>query len=48
MCVKISSHDKTLTKSTQVMISVEWGVMVRDGGADRPYFIEQGYHGRFH
>lgn len=48
MCVKISSHDKTLTKSTKVMVSVECGVMVGVGGADRPYFIEQGYHGRFH
>ena len=46
MCVKISSHDKTLTKSTKVMVRVEWGVMVGVGG--RAYFIEQGRHGRFH
>lgn len=47
MCVKISSHDKTYINQLK-MISVEMRVMVRDGGADRPYFIEQGYHGRFH
>ena len=31
VCVKISSHDKTLTKSTKVMVRVECGVMVGGG-----------------